>query len=77
VQEVLLVPTGWTGWLFWQHSVSGSVVGVSDMADLDTFNGSAQALAVLVQNDWIFLRTVSSNVPTRMPPTCDHVVSLR
>jgi hypothetical protein len=34
--------------------VSGTVAGVSDMADLDTFNGSAQALAVLVQNDRIF-----------------------
>ena len=48
------LPTGWTSWLFWQHSDSGSVAGVSDMVDLDTFNGSAQDLAALVQNDRVF-----------------------
>lgn len=49
------LPAAWNGWLIWQHSDSGIVSGVSGAVDLDTFNGSAQQLQALTQEDRVFL----------------------
>ncbi|HEY2747459.1 MAG TPA: GH25 family lysozyme [Polyangia bacterium] len=40
------MPSAWPGWTFWQYSATGTVPGVSGMAnvDLDQFNGSLAAL---------------------------------
>jgi lysozyme len=35
---------GWTNWLFWQYSDSGSVSGIPSTVDLDEFNGSMSDL---------------------------------
>lgn len=34
-----LMPTGWTSWIVWQYSSTGSVPGISGNVDLDRFNG--------------------------------------
>lgn len=39
-----LLPHGWTSWLFWQHSQTGSVAGVTGAVDLDLFSGTLQQL---------------------------------
>jgi len=44
-----LLPQGWTSWLFWQHSQSGSVAGVTGAVDLDSFSGTLQQLQELAQ----------------------------
>jgi lysozyme len=41
------MPSGWSTWSFWQSSDSGSVSGISDAVDLDSFNGSLSALTAL------------------------------
>ena len=38
------MPSEWSKWAFWQSSDSGSVSGIPDAVDLDTFNGSLAAL---------------------------------
>jgi len=43
------LPEGWTSWLFWQHSETGSVAGVTGAVDLDVFSGTAQQLQELAQ----------------------------
>jgi lysozyme len=43
------LPDGWTSWLFWQYSQSGSCPGVTGAVDLDVFSGSFQQLKDLVQ----------------------------
>jgi lysozyme len=43
-----LLPHGWSSWLFWQHSQSGSVAGVTGAVDLDLFSGTLQQLQELV-----------------------------
>lgn len=43
------LPDGWTSWLFWQYSQSGSCPGVTGAVDLDVFSGSFQQLQDLVQ----------------------------
>jgi lysozyme len=43
------LPDGWTSWLFWQHSQSGSVAGVTGAVDLDLFSGTLQQLQDLAQ----------------------------
>jgi lysozyme len=42
-----VLPHGWTSWLFWQHSQSGSVAGVTGAVDLDLFSGTLQQLQEL------------------------------
>ena len=42
------LPHGWSTWLFWQHSQTGTVQGVSTSVDLNLFNGTAQQL-----RDWL------------------------
>lgn len=49
------LPTAWSDWLLWQHSYTGAVDGVTGDVDLDTFNGSAQQLQALVENDRLFV----------------------
>lgn len=44
-----VLPTGWTSWLFWQHSQTGSVAGVTGAVDLDLFSGTLQQLQALAQ----------------------------
>lgn len=44
-----VLPTGWTSWLFWQHSQSGSVAGVTGAVDLDLFSGTVEQLHALAQ----------------------------
>lgn len=46
---IALVQHGWTSWLFWQHSQSGSVAGVTGAVDLDLFGGTLQQLQELAQ----------------------------
>ena len=48
------LPAAWSTWLFWQHSYTGTVDGVSGQVDLDTFNGSEQQLKTLITNDRLF-----------------------
>lgn len=43
------LPNGWTSWLFWQYSQSGSVPGVTGAVDLDLFSGTLQELQELVK----------------------------
>ena len=43
------LPTGWSSWLFWQHSQSGSVAGVTGSVDLDLFSGTLEQLHELAQ----------------------------
>lgn len=44
-----VLPNGWTSWLFWQHSQSGVVAGVTGAVDLDLFSGTLQQLQELAQ----------------------------
>jgi lysozyme len=44
------VSSPWTGWEFWQYSISGNVAGIPGQVDLDRFNGSlAELQAYAVQ----------------------------
>jgi lysozyme len=43
------LPNGWTSWLFWQYTQSGSVAGVTGAVDLDVFSGTMLDLQELVQ----------------------------
>jgi lysozyme len=43
------VPTGWTTWLLWQYSQSGTVNGVSGSVDLDQLNGPLSGLSALAK----------------------------
>jgi lysozyme len=45
------LPHGWSTWLFWQHSQSGTVPGVAGAVDLDLFNGTAQQLQEWIGSD--------------------------
>jgi len=47
VQDEPLMPAGWTRWVFWQHSKTGSVNGINGNVDLDWFNGSEADLFAL------------------------------
>lgn len=38
-------PHGWSSWILWQHSESGSVPGIDGAVDLDVFNGGLEELA--------------------------------
>jgi GH25 family lysozyme M1 (1,4-beta-N-acetylmuramidase) len=53
------MPTPWTGWSFWQSSDSGTVAGVSDAVDLDSFNGTLAQLQALARG----------GAPVVTPPT--------
>lgn len=39
-----LMPTGWTQWVMWQNSSTGSVSGISGNVDMNVFNGDISAL---------------------------------
>lgn len=41
------LPLGWSDWLIWQHSQSGTVSGVTGSVDLDLLNGSIAKLLAL------------------------------
>ncbi|HSS48571.1 MAG TPA: glycoside hydrolase family 25 protein [Thermoanaerobaculia bacterium] len=43
------VPNGWTTWLLWQYSQSGTVNGVSGSLDLDQLNGPLSGLSALAK----------------------------
>ncbi|MHB1843272.1 MAG: GH25 family lysozyme [Deltaproteobacteria bacterium] len=43
------VPSPFSGWVFWQHSSSGSVPGVPSSVDLDEFHGDMLQLRALAQ----------------------------
>jgi lysozyme len=45
--ELPTLPTGWTTWLLWQYSQSGTVNGVSGSVDLDQLNGPLSGLSAL------------------------------
>lgn len=49
------LPAAWNTWAFWQQSYTGTVAGVSGEVDLDTFNGSAEQLQALIENDRLFV----------------------
>src|ERR1019366_5880374 len=38
------LPTGWSNWVVWQYSDTGSVNGISGAVDLDEFNGTLAQL---------------------------------
>lgn len=42
-----VLPKGWTSWLFWQHSQTGTVSGVTGSVDLDLFSGTLEQLRAL------------------------------
>jgi lysozyme len=46
-----LMPTGWTNWVMWQNSGSGTVPGVSGNCDTDYFNGTLADLRAFVGLD--------------------------
>jgi hypothetical protein len=35
-----MLPDGWRGWRFWQHTSSGHVAGINGSVDLDAFAGT-------------------------------------
>jgi len=41
------LPLGWSDWLIWQHSESGTVAGVTGTVDLDLSNGPIAKLVAL------------------------------
>jgi lysozyme len=41
------LPTGWSNWLIWQRSETGTVAGISGSVDLDLLNGPLAKLAAL------------------------------
>lgn len=41
------LPKGWTKWLFWQHTQSGTATGIQGDVDLDDFQGRAEDLLAL------------------------------
>jgi len=43
------LPQGWTNWLLWQSSQSGTINGVTGSVDLDQVNGSLATLQALVK----------------------------
>jgi lysozyme len=43
------VPNGWTTWLLWQYSQSGTINGVSGSVDLDQLNGPLSGLSALAK----------------------------
>ena len=49
------LPSGWTSWMFWQYSFSGTVSGITGSVDLDEFNGSQQDLDAAAANDFLFV----------------------
>lgn len=42
------VSSPWTGWEFWQYSISGRVAGIPGQVDLDRFNGSLAELQAYI-----------------------------
>ena len=50
-----LVPSGWAGWAFWQHTDDGRVAGVSGPVDLNLFNGTSADLQSFVSSNGRFL----------------------
>jgi GH25 family lysozyme M1 (1,4-beta-N-acetylmuramidase) len=38
------LPPGWPRWKFWQHSKTGTVSGISELVDLNWFNGTMDEL---------------------------------
>ena len=38
------LPSGWSNWVFWQYSDTGSVSGISGAVDLDEYNGTVAQL---------------------------------
>ncbi len=57
------MPTPWTGWSFWQYSDTGSVSGVGDAVDLDSFNGTLAQLQALASG--------AAPAPSPTPPPAD------
>jgi lysozyme len=43
------LPLGWTTWLIWQHSESGTMAGVTGAVDLDEVNGPITELLAVVK----------------------------
>jgi lysozyme len=41
------MPSEWSTWSFWQSSDTGTVSGISDATDLDSFNGTLAQLGVI------------------------------
>ena len=52
------IPSGWSGWTFWQHSDAGRVDGIAGDVDLNWFNGDRDALEA-------FIATVQPGAGTR------------
>ncbi len=42
------IPSGWSGWTFWQHSDAGRVDGIAADVDLNWFNGGLAELEAFV-----------------------------
>jgi GH25 family lysozyme M1 (1,4-beta-N-acetylmuramidase)/LysM repeat protein len=43
-EPALWLPPGWSSWKFWQHSKTGVVNGITELVDLDWFNGTLDEL---------------------------------
>jgi len=44
-----MLPTGWTSWLIWQSSESGTMPGITGAVDLDEVNGPITELLAVVK----------------------------
>ena len=44
-----MLPTGWTTWLIWQYSESGTMPGITGAVDLDEVNGPITELLAVVK----------------------------
>jgi len=47
--EIPTLPTGWTTWLLWQYSQTGTIDGVSGSVDFDQLNGPLSGLSALAK----------------------------
>jgi lysozyme len=47
--EIPTLPNGWTTWLLWQYSQTGTIDGVSGSVDFDQLNGPLSGLSALAK----------------------------
>lgn len=60
-----VVPNGWTDWVFWQQSSTGTIPGINGAVDEDEFHGSLADLKVFIASG---LLPAPPPVPAPAPP---------
>jgi lysozyme len=63
-----LVPSGWTDWVMWQNSSTGSVAGVAGNVDTNYYNGDAASLVQFVRSTVLPKPMADGGTP---PPPAD------